>query len=47
METLENPVVILEVEKDAFEELVNAVNAMTINDENTFECKYCDNLFKY
>ena len=51
METLENSVVILEVEKDAFEELVNAVNAMTINDENTvevtFEYKNCDNLLKY
>ena len=51
METLENSVDILEVEKDAFEELINAVNAMTINDENTFEvtfeCTNCDNILKY
>ena len=51
METLENTVDILEVKKDAFEELVNAVNAMTINAETTvevtFECTNCDNLLKY
>ena len=37
--------------KDAFEELINAVNTMTITDENTFEvtfeCKNCVNILKY
>ena len=51
METFENSVDILEVKNDASEELVNAVNAMIINDENTvevtFEYKNCDNLLKY
>ena len=51
METLEHSAAILKVKKDAFEKLVNAVIAKTINDENTvkitFECKNCDNLLKY
>ena len=51
MKTLENSVDILEVEKDAFEELINAVNTMTITDENTFEVTFeftnFDNILKY
>ena len=40
MEILENSVDILEVKNDTSEELVNAVNAMIINDENTVEVTF-------